>query len=508
MTFTHWCCRLWREALPGWHAALAGLVFVIITAAPASAQTSPHGSLSFACEQCHTSASWKEMARPMKFDHGTTGFPLKGQHAIVQCRACHTSLAFSRTPAKCADCHDDVHRGELGTLCDRCHSPQSWLVADMVQKHARTRFALVGAHATASCQLCHTNQQKYEYVNVRTDCFGCHAADYQATSNPNHLASGLSTDCVQCHSITSNTWGTNFDHAKTGFPLIGAHRAIPCIQCHVGAKFRGASAQCFSCHQKDYQATKNPTHSPGIPTDCASCHSSTAWQPATFNHGKTAFPLTGTHVTTACMACHKTGLFAGTPTTCGNTACHLSDYNATASPAHAQAAISLECQTCHTTTAWRPATFDHSKTAFVLTGAHATIACASCHKNGVFAGTPATCGNVACHLTDYNNTTNPAHASAGFNTDCQSCHTTAAWKPATFNHDPFFPISAGSRHSPGRWTACADCHTVPTDYKVFSCINCHTHSNKATVDGQHVGRTGYTYTPTSCYTCHPRGTAG
>ncbi|HUI09173.1 MAG TPA: hypothetical protein VL221_02535, partial [Bacteroidota bacterium] len=58
----------------------------------ARAQDSPHGRLSFACEECHSPDTWKEMPRPAKFDHARTGFVLKGQHAEVACMDCHTAL--------------------------------------------------------------------------------------------------------------------------------------------------------------------------------------------------------------------------------------------------------------------------------------------------------------------------------------------------------------------------------------------------------------------------------
>jgi hypothetical protein len=394
------------------------------------AQTSPHGTLSIKCDNCHTSQSWKEIAYPLRFDHAETNFPLTGQHSLVQCRACHRSLTFARAKSVCAECHDDVHRTELGTLCDRCHSPQSWLIPDMAQRHSRTRFALIGAHATVSCQLCHTNQQKYEYVGVRTDCFGCHASDYATTTLPNHRTAGFGTDCIQCHSVTALRWETSFDHAQTGFPLQGAHRATPCSECHEGARFRGTPTECVSCHEQDYIAAVSPKHSPGFSRDCAACH---------------------------------------------------------------------------TPAAWRPAAFDHNKTNFQLTGAHTTAACASCHANGIYAGTPATCGNAACHLVEYNATRSPQHSTAGFPVDCQICHSTTAWQPSTYDHDPLFPISPGSRHSPGKWTTCVDCHTVPTNFNLFSCIDCHEHGDKSVVDARHREEPRYTYASLACYDCHPRG---
>ena len=40
--------------------------------------------------------------------------------------------------------------------------------------------------------------------------------------------------------------------------------------------------------------------------------------------------------------------------------------------------------------------FDHVKTGFPLSGAHAAQRCESCHLNGVFKGTPRDC--ASCHL--------------------------------------------------------------------------------------------------------------
>ena len=164
-----------------------------------------------------------------------------------------------------------------------------------------------------------------------------------------------------------------------------------------------------------------------------------------------------------------------------------------------------QCQTCHTTNAWRPATVDHSKTRFPLTGAHTRVDCARCHVGGRYTGTPTDC--YACHQANYASTSNPNHAAASFPTTCATCHTTTAWKPATFNHDgPYFPIYSGKHR--GQWSTCQDCHVNPANYKVFECIRCHKHSNKAQVDDTHKSVKGYSYTSSACYQCHPSGRAG
>ena len=86
------------------------------------------------------------------------------------------------------------------------------------------------------------------------------------------------------------------------------------------------------------------------------------------------------------------------------------------------------CATCHTTSGWSPATFDHAKTGFPLTGAHATVACAQCHVNNNYSSLPTDC--YGCHKADFNGTNNPAHVAAGFPTNCAICHTS---KPKAVN---------------------------------------------------------------------------
>jgi hypothetical protein len=159
---------------------------------------------------------------------------------------------------------------------------------------------------------------------------------------------------------------------------------------------------------------------------------------------------------------------------------------------------------CHSTQAWVPATFDHSLTAFPLTGAHRTVECQACHVDDVFAGTDPAC--VSCHLADYQATTNPDHLGSGFGTDCASCHGTSQWEGATFDHDgPFFPIYSG-RHR-NEWTSCSDCHVNPTDPSVFSCFGCHPHSDRQKTDEDHSGENGYVYESEACLACHPRGSS-
>jgi hypothetical protein len=156
------------------------------------------------------------------------------------------------------------------------------------------------------------------------------------------------------------------------------------------------------------------------------------------------------------------------------------------------------CDVCHSTTNWTSATFNHNTTTFPLTGAHTTVACANCHVNNNYTTLPTAC--VGCHQSDYNGTTNPNHASAGFPTTCATCHTTTAWTGATFNHT-YFPVNHGNANG-----VCATCHTNASDYSVFQCTGCHGNNNAANFRHPNVG--GYVYNSVNCYQCHRNGNGG
>jgi hypothetical protein len=503
---------------------------------------SPHGPLAIPCDNCHTLTSWKPIRAIPEFDHNRASFPLRGMHVGVVCAQCHASPVFSNVGVTCATCHADIHRGQFGGRCEQCHSEKGWTVSIQAIQNHQNRFPLVGAHAVAECDSCHTGGATSQFSGLSTDCLSCHFSDFQSAKEPNHQALNFSTSCQSCHSM--NSWaGAAFDHLKlTGFALTGAHASLDCATCHVGGKFQGIPANCYGCHSTDYNTTSNPNHaSAGFPTECQTCHTTATWSGATFDHNAfTGFPLTGAHATVACSSCHVNGQFAGTPSTC--VGCHLQDYNGTTDPNHAAAGFPTTCQSCHTTASWTSASFDHNTmTSFPLNGAHVSVACTTCHVNGQFAGTPSTC--VGCHLQDYNGTTDPNHAAAGFPTTCQTCHMTTSWSGATFDHSTTgFPltgahvsVACNTCHVNGQFaglsTTCVSCHL--TDFNGATnpnhvasafpqdCTICHNtsawqpatfdHNNTAfPLTGAHVSvacgnchlNGNYTSTPTDCYSCH------
>ncbi len=484
------------------------VTLLLLAALPLRAQEAtgnPHGDLTEPCTSCHAADAWRPARISRAFDHGKFGFSLAGAHAQTGCRSCHAQLDFRRAPRACAACHSDVHRGELGAECAQCHTARSFLDRSaMVRAHQLTRFPLTGTHLAADCETCHppAAQGRLTFVNRSVDCVQCHDDVYRTAKSPDHLGGGFPTDCNQCHSTA--TWpGARFNHSASGFPLTGAHRALRCQECHADGVYAGKNAACVSCHRDDYDGATNPGHQAArFPTECATCHTTAAWQPASFDHGATPFPLTGAHRAVACNQCHGDGVYAGKNSAC--VSCHQAAYDGTTDPSHRAAQLPTDCTGCHTTTAWQPASFDHSATAFPLTGAHTAATCQQCHGDGVYVGKSTAC--ASCHQAAYDASTDPNHRAAGFPTDCASCHTTTTWDGARFDHDAsFFPIYSG-KHA-GNWSSCATCHTNQVSYQSFTCFSCHEHS-QANTDGHHSGVSGYSYDSQACYSCHPRGNAG
>ena len=455
---------------------------------------SPHGNLAIPCQNCHTSLGWKPIRAVPEFDHDKTKYPLRGLHEGVSCTQCHAKPVFSNTGTRCADCHADIHRRQMGADCQNCHTVKGWNITLQTVKEHDNRFPLVGGHAGLTCADCHKSEAVGQFQGLSIQCYSCHQNTFQQTTAPNHVTTGFSTECEQCHTI--NTWlGAKFDHAgpPANFALTGMHATLDCTACHLGGKYKGTPATCVGCHLADFQKASNPNHvALGIPQTCQECHNTGAWQPANFDHNTVGFPLTNGHANLRCDQCHANGNFNLTSTACA--LCHLKDYQSTTNPNHVTAAFPQQCEVCHNTTSWMTATFNHASTGWPLTGAHTSLQCSQCHTgSNAYRLTNTAC--VACHLTDFQNTNNPSHISVGFPQQCDVCHNTTSWTQAVFNHNnTSFPLTGAHTSVP-----CASCH-VNNNYTTLStdCYGCHSKDYSGTTSPNHISA-GF---PTSCATCH------
>ena len=92
------------------------------------ADDEPHrNELGNACGDCHTTTDWFFV----RFNHATTGWPLRGVHQIAACVDCHAT-GYVGTPTACRRCHesdhpnDSLHSDPLAADCELCHRPYAW----------------------------------------------------------------------------------------------------------------------------------------------------------------------------------------------------------------------------------------------------------------------------------------------------------------------------------------------------------------------------------------------
>ncbi len=143
--------------------------------------------------------------------------------------------------------------------------------------------------------------------------------------------------------------------------------------------------------------------------------------------------------------------------------------------------------------------FDHSKTAFSLTGAHIVARCASCHVDGVFKGTPRDC--ASCHVAGNRmgaqaKTTKHVATTA----PCERCHQNTAWTPVKFNHVGVATGTCLTCHNGTATTGKPSGHMPTND----SCDACH-----KTINWQQLSAGGLpaNHLPTmqTCSLCHSTG---
>ncbi|MGE4073095.1 MAG: hypothetical protein AB7E72_18155 [Lysobacterales bacterium] len=357
-------------------------------------QDDPHrGSMGEDCAQCHVESDWKTA----RFDHRQTGFVLLGKHAEASCGDCHqTRGEYRGAPETCAGCHgkDDRHRGTLGDRCESCHDSSQWQRAPGFD-HSRTRFVLVGGHLRSDCKGCHVDAAHFR--DTSTACVDCHRQD-----DSHKGRNGL--QCGDCHD--ARDWKTSlFDHDRaTEFVLRGSHRKASCEACHIEAVTAvKPGAQCIDCHLAD------DVHQTRLGRQCGDCHQEQDWKSSTHNHDLGKFPLIGGHRQVACGDCHRTQLFADTDGACSS--CHRKD------DAHG-GRYGTDCGRCHVARDWQIWDFDHSSTAFALSGAHQRTRCASCHSPSTGPKLSRQC--VSCHAQD------DVHE-GGFGRRCARCHTTTSF---------------------------------------------------------------------------------
>ncbi len=505
----------------------------------ADAAAPPHGGrylgLTQTCTECHADEHRGAFGADCEKCHGQTGpwaetpgfrhetFALRAAHQKVACAECHRPgsrddvAALQRDPPKsvrqCAACHTDPHgpaavgaalRLENTTDCARCHAATKWAEAGTSPAaHAGSEWPLRGAHAAVACGVCHGDRDHRGRWSgaapALASCAVCHENPHGAALTKAAVAAvGPADGCAGCHGDADRDFrGGRMEsslHAATGFALEAPHADVACASCHAGGsreqRFPGRTASaCRGCHadvhrgQFEHEARYR---------ECTACHRTLSFRPAEFGagaHGKTAFPLTGSHDAVACSKCHgevKEGVrtFRGTPQQC--VACHRDVHDGTFDRAGRpkQVAGRSDCARCHDTAAFAPVAgnFDHALwTGWKLAGAHTKVDCTSCHPRAAPGATKTSRLGRAAGTSCASCHTDP-HAgqfARGGTTDCARCHGVDSFRIPAFDHATTrFPLD--DVHTKVACASCHESHATPhgaiVRYRPLgtTCGDCHT----------------------------------
>jgi hypothetical protein len=175
---------------------------------------------------------------------------------------------------------------------------------------------LRGAHLAVPCSRCHVRGAEgrpvFRFASLK--CEACHR-DPHAGQFAREMADA---SCGACHS-TDDWRAPSFDHAKTGFRLVGKHEKVRCGSCHTSrvkgqgavVAYAGLSQRCESCHEDVHARQFMAAGS----TSCGTCHTPAGWSSLLFNHDvRSVFALTGAHRNVPCRSCHREEIIGGKKT--------------------------------------------------------------------------------------------------------------------------------------------------------------------------------------------------
>ncbi len=480
------------------------------------------------CAKCHSDHHGREFELVYwkdgkdNFDHNLTGYRLEAKHKLSDCNKCHKASFVSEDYAKsdtnnsidrtllglnssdCISCHRDEHGTQLNDRCLACHNYEGWKPT-VGFDHDSTRYPLKDKHIKTDCVKCHNYVvapapvfpdiiskpdsvgwfAEYSNLNFAT-CKSCHDDTHKGK---------LGDDCKSCHQTTGfkNISGgeKQFDHSKTDYKLEGRHVNVECKKCHVSGKMTDELnfKLCSDCHKDEHKEQFADRADKGA---CESCHTVDSFLPSNYDveqHQKSRYPLTGSHLATPCIICHKEiesepepyAQFDFSNLSC--LGCHKDIHDKQADKWITRSG----CEYCHTTDSWhKMETFNHDSSRFKLIDKHQKVVCLDCHqfsdlstgvKKVVLQPLAMTC--VSCHQ-DIHQGQFVRLEIGEKNTACDRCHSSKGWKELFFNHNRDSRYKLDGAHDKVK---CNKCHAQlqALDGKVYIayrplgmlCADCH-----------------------------------
>jgi hypothetical protein len=442
-------------------------------------------------------------------------------NTTVSCASCHTEPT-DRAAIGCLDCH--AHAEDVLATTHAAIPGYAWTTNNCLFCHPNgeptgyvdhTRFPIAAGtvHAPVSCNECHASPTNRSLLT----CTSCHEHRIEAVEPPHRGMPGYAFDsaaCFNCHD--SAQVPGRFDHEPL-FPLQApsTHTGLACRDCHTNPLTR-SQLSCTSCHlgthdqQPMAQTHQDIANYSWTPVSCLGCHPTGSADNVVFSHPYFPIAQGSVHGTYSCVDCHTT---PGDNTKVSCTTCHLGAHDLQPMTAR-HAAVSgfswdtAQCLFCHPN-GEPTGNIDH-ELYFPLRApaAHAPVACADCHLD------PANrlvVGCAECHAGDSPAMPTVHTGVPGFaNTSsaCLQCHRRAE-PTGTIDHNPWFPIAAGTAHGGSVYAAkvastensCTACHLSRTDRKRNDCAACHAGVAPVPTTA-HTRVNGFVNNSTNCKQCH------
>jgi hypothetical protein len=241
----------------------------------------PHkGEFGRACESCHRPATFAVK----DFKHPRAPEFFGGQHDKVPCQQCHvagkrqapartasarpaavlvTSLSPSRSPSpslsmECASCHTDVHFGQVGVACERCHAVDGAKFSAVRFSHDTSRFQLTGKHVGIECAKCHrTETRAFPAGTGAAMVLNPMDGQCQACHKDPHFGQ-VDARCETCHQ-TATFVVSAFVHKGMDDFFGGLHSRYACKDCH-------------KSENRTYPAGRGTAVRFKVGRTCADCH--------------------------------------------------------------------------------------------------------------------------------------------------------------------------------------------------------------------------------------------
>ena len=423
-------------------------------ATPVPTTTQIHTGISGGCNACHeTGYVWMGMDKyPIAPATLTSGAQYTGFHSRPVAAASTYSVADAAHPTAgdCSQCHSGTSyftgaakpTGHMPTTgaCATCHiKAGDYSVAGLASN------AVLHTGITSGCISCHTagaGAGPFAGCTTQAACASPVPLTYQpkvmpllaggsptAPSASTHVPS-VGIACEACHSASVFTSFAGMNMKGNTNAHVAVQATYPtCIACHeggykwygvtnlvtkaVGHEKRKAGQDCVAsgCHTKVYSkfsgaaARVRPVMRGALNTINQRVIPGAAFGLSVSADEEQVFSHSGV-LSGQCQTCHNGQLAIGVP------AKHLQ--------------TRMSCDSCHRSTAWKPAQFSHQGVV--------PSQCQTCHNSAVTSGKP----------------------SAHFVTSrsCDACHRTVAWLPVTYLHlSPLYQPQADK-------SSCVSCHVI------------------------------------------------